>query len=337
MKKNYKQISFSFLAVLLIWANIHPQSIAKNLNDYFSQIYQNDQLNRIVLVAERKKTIYQQSFSLANFENNMVVQKSELDIPYVENGSHKQQLDLYLPDKKDFATVLFVHGGSLQDGDRKENPYPQIGEAFQKAGIACAVISYRLGNEAKWAAQPQDVVSAFAWLKKNIKSRGGDEKRIYLVGHSSGGLLVALVSTDETYLKEKSLSFKDVAGSVPMGTLFEDPLNVDRMSPEAQQNLLKNDSYFKIFGSIEAFKKSWAIENVNPQMPPILVLIAEEERFQPPILASTEKFVEAAKKVGVIVSYDILPNRTHLQTILKMPETNDPTLLRILKFIEKGK
>src|SRR6266545_6369889 len=66
----------------------------------------------------------------------------ELDIPYVAGGGAKQQLDLFLPDGKGFPTVMFVHGGSLTEGDRMEAPYRQIGEAFQKSGIGCAVISY---------------------------------------------------------------------------------------------------------------------------------------------------------------------------------------------------
>lgn len=266
-------------------------------------------------------------------------ENQEFDISYVSNGGHKQQLDLYLPpDKENFPTVLFVHGGSLLFEDRKDVPYPQIGEAFQKAGVACAVMSYRLGSDAKWAAQPQDVASAFAWLKRNIKSRGGNEKRIYLAGHSSGGLLVALLATDETYLKEKSLSFKDAAGIIPIGTLLDDPLDTKKMPLEAQKKLLAEDNYFKIFGSMEAFRKSFPYEHINPRVPPMLILIAEHERFQPPILASTEKFITAAKKAGAKdVKYEILPGRTHFETIKKMISPDDPTLRRIVRFIESGK
>ena len=72
----------------------------------------------------------------------------KLDIPYVPAGGHKQQLDLYVPEGQGFPTVLFVHGGSLTQGDRKDAPYPGIGQAFQQAGVACAVMSYRLAPEA---------------------------------------------------------------------------------------------------------------------------------------------------------------------------------------------
>lgn len=147
-------------------------------------------------------------------------QTMEVDIPYVAEGEHKQQLDLYAPMEKDFPTILLVHGGSLRNGDRKESPFPDICAAFQSAGVGCANISYRLRPDAQWPAPPRDIAAAFAWLKKNIGSRGGNPKKIFLVGHSSGAHMVALVSSDEKYLQEAGYSTKDVAGTVPIGSIM---------------------------------------------------------------------------------------------------------------------
>ena len=41
---------------------------------------------------------------------------------------------------------------------------------------------------------PQDVAAAVRWLKDSIPERGGDAERIFLVGHSSGCQLAALVA-----------------------------------------------------------------------------------------------------------------------------------------------
>ncbi|EDV23157.1 uncharacterized protein TRIADDRAFT_58157 [Trichoplax adhaerens] len=84
--------------------------------------------------------------------------------------SDKQMLDLYLPKAADPSTVpivVFVHGGGWRRGDRKAfryyfskydvnlfaamlmvrwGIYENVGKAFARSGIACAVVSYRLSR-----------------------------------------------------------------------------------------------------------------------------------------------------------------------------------------------
>ena len=60
-----------------------------------------------------------------------------LTVQYVANASSDQFLDLYWPDKTPSATVLFIHGGSLQErGERRDSPAyrdvckPSVAAAF---------------------------------------------------------------------------------------------------------------------------------------------------------------------------------------------------------------
>lgn len=267
---------------------------------------------------------------------------TELDIPYVTGGGHKQQLDLYLPGGKGFSTVLFVHGGSLTEGDRKETPYPLIGQAFQKAGVGCAVMSYRLGPDQRWPAQPQDVAAAFAWLKKNIASRGGDSDRIFLVGHSSGAHLVAIVSADEKYLRDSGFSTHDVAGCSPIGALLNTTWNLDDGSPEEHwseeftKKTFQRNATFKTYGSVEVYRDANPSSHIGPHLPPFLILVAEGERFQPPILSQAEAFVAAARQTGAHAEVAVLKDRTHRSTINQMVKPDDPTVVRILQFMRSN-
>ena len=131
------------------------------------------------------------------------------DIPYLPNGGHKQQLDLYLPGSQKFPTVIFVHGGSLMSGDRKGfqgiEPYPEIGRNFAGYGIGVVLVSYRLGPENHWPTMAQDVAAAVGWTRRRIASYGGDSTKIYLAGHSSGGHLASVVATDETLLASQGM------------------------------------------------------------------------------------------------------------------------------------
>jgi acetyl esterase/lipase len=264
----------------------------------------------------------------------------QLDVPYVAGGGPKQQLDLYVPDGKGFATVLLVHGGSLETGDRKEAPYPALGETFQKAGIACAIPCYRLLEQATWPAQVQDTAAAFAWVKKNIAARGGDPRKIFVAGHSSGARLVALLATDRELLKPHGLTTADIAGSVPLGSLLYDRngyAQAERMTPQQLQRVFEKDRSLGMHGNLENYKKSWPLAHVGGHMPPMLILIAEEEQIHPPILATAEVFVEAARRAGAArVSFEVLPARTHMSALEKMTAASDPTFQRIVRFIRLG-
>jgi acetyl esterase/lipase len=260
----------------------------------------------------------------------------ERDVPYVPGGGHKQQLDLYLPDARNFPTILLIHGGSLESGDRKEAPFPQVAAAFQNAGVACAIMSYRLFSEAPWPAQPQDAAAAFAWLKKYIGIRGGDAGRIFVMGHSSGAHLAALIASDPRFLKAHGLSTKDVAGAIPIGVILFDKETVDAIeqaAPEKREKAFQSDPYLKMFGSLEGFRNAWPSSHISPHLPPFLILIAETEQEQPPILARATEFAAAARKFGVRVEIEILKGRRHMTTMEKMPEPGDPALRRILQFV----
>src|SRR5438105_4920154 len=108
---------------------------------------------------------------------------AELDVAYAAGGD-EHKLDLYLPARKDFATVVFTYGGGWHTGSRKS--VTPLGKKLQSLGYGCALVSHRLSPAHKFPAQAEDVAAAFAWVKKNIAAKGGDADRVYLMGHSSG-------------------------------------------------------------------------------------------------------------------------------------------------------
>ena len=94
------------------------------------------------------------------------------------------QLDLYYPtEKKDFATVVWFHGGGLTGGKRS------IPEALKNQGIAIAAVDYRLSPKVEVRDCIDDAAASIAWVFQNIKSLGGSEDRIFVSGHSAGGHL----------------------------------------------------------------------------------------------------------------------------------------------------
>jgi arylformamidase len=128
------------------------------------------------------------------------------DIPYAGAPAEPgQALDLYLPeqdagDREPRPVVLFVHGGAWRRGDKS-----MVGDkpaAFVGQGYAFASANYRLADTVSPREQAQDVAEAVRWLHGHGGEYGCDPNRIFLMGHSAGAHLVALVSAGDEPTKK---------------------------------------------------------------------------------------------------------------------------------------
>jgi len=120
--------------------------------------------------------------------------------------------------------IVYVHGGGWQRGS-KDNATGRWKPAhFPQEGYAFASINYRLVPAARVEDQAADVALAVKALVDRAASLGIDRRRVVLMGHSAGAHLVALVGTDERYLRSAGLSFADIAGVVPIdGAAYDVP------------------------------------------------------------------------------------------------------------------
>ncbi|NIA13336.1 MAG: alpha/beta hydrolase fold domain-containing protein [Nitrospiraceae bacterium] len=153
------------------------------------------------------------------------------DVPYVAPvATDRQRLDIYgPPDGEDLPVVAFVHGGGWAIGNRAHVNYKPA--AFVDAGYLFVSIGYRLSPEVVHPGHVSDVGAAVAWLRAHIADYGGDPDRIFLMGHSAGAHLVALVSTDETYLTQAGAGLDAIKGVIPLdGAGYDIPLQVE-MNP----------------------------------------------------------------------------------------------------------
>ena len=131
--------------------------------------------------------------------------------------------------------IVYVHGGGWKRGSKdnatgrfKPVHYPEQGYGF-------ASINYRLVPAATVEQQAADVASAVRALIDRAGSLGIDRRRIVLMGHSAGAHLVALVGTDERYLKGAGLSFADIAGVIPNdGAAYDVPAQMKDGPPIMQ-------------------------------------------------------------------------------------------------------
>lgn len=166
------------------------------------------------------------------------------DIAY---GSEElQNLDLYVPDGgSNSKIIMYIHGGLWSYGDKQKAK--RHGEFFANHGFLFVAINYRLSPAVKHPAHVQDCAQALAWIQTHISEYGGKPDAIFLMGHSSGAHLAALMCTDERYLHAHSLSPENVSGVICLDSA-QYSIPIVYQSPEAH-SFCKTLDY--IFGDME--------------------------------------------------------------------------------------
>lgn len=134
-----------------------------------------------------------------------------------------QKLDVYpasgSAQKSDLPVVIWVHGGGWRTGDKDNRAGVNLCKAWAAAGIVVVNLNYRLTPDVVHPAHVQDVAAGIAWVHKNIAEHAGSPRKVYLLGHSAGAHLVALVGTNPKYLQAHGLIPKTaLAGVMPIDT-----------------------------------------------------------------------------------------------------------------------
>ncbi len=112
------------------------------------------------------------------------------DISYAGNAANK--LDLYLPGGRTAATktIILIHGGGWNSGDKNELSF--FGAGWQKRGFAVANINYRWatqGNPDNYTMQMNDIDAATTFLTSNANLYHINASSFYITGHSAGAHL----------------------------------------------------------------------------------------------------------------------------------------------------
>jgi arylformamidase len=129
-------------------------------------------------------------------------------------------LDLYPTQKPNAPVHVFIHGGAWRSGLARDAAYQA--ETFVNAGAHYLAVDFNNVVETKGDLMPMadQVRRAVAWVYKNAASFGGDQNRIYLSGHSSGGHLAGVVLTTD-WQKDFSLPKDVIKGGLCCSGMFD--------------------------------------------------------------------------------------------------------------------
>lgn len=209
----------------------------------------------------------------------------QLNIKY--GKSKNQALDLYSPkvqNGKKMPVIIYVHGGGWSGGTKSNvDDKPAF---FVNKGYVFVSVEHRFSPQVKYEQMAEDISSAVKWIYSHAEEYQIDTNRINLMGHSSGGHLVMLITTNPKYLNSVGLSPSSISSVVSL----EGPLNLTDF-------IQRMGTYKKVFGND---KKVW--EEASPEtyaenknLPPMLLVVRGK--------SSINAFMEKAKTVGNKVSY----------------------------------
>lgn len=252
------------------------------------------------------------------------------DIPYADSKNARQTLDVYAPEEKgeNRPVVVWIHGGGWAKGSKAE--MHEKPRAFVAAGCVFIPINYRLIPEATLQQMAGDVAKAARWAHDHAPEFGGDPRSLFIMGHSAGAQLAALVCTDERYLKAAGLDFAVIKGCVPVdGGTYYASLQIDTH--------LSQEASFRLKFPVGSERELSSVLYVAPDkgIPPFLLLHitdnpASGTALQALILAKVlETNRVPVKLVGA-------PGKTHVSLDAEIGQPDDKPTQAIMEFIREG-
>ncbi|MGB7034270.1 MAG: alpha/beta hydrolase [Xanthobacteraceae bacterium] len=126
----------------------------------------------------------------------------------------RRTLDVYRPSAATAApVVVFFYGGSWQSGHKET--YLFVAAALARHGYVTIVPDYRVYPEVRYPDFLEDGARAVRWAKDNAARFGGDPEKLFVMGHSAGAYIAAMLALDGRWLKKVNLTpDRDIAGLI---------------------------------------------------------------------------------------------------------------------------
>ena len=197
----------------------------------------------------------------------------ERDVAY--GIAERHRLDIYSQpawrnaDAQPRDVVMFFHGGAFIRGNKSANGaiYDNVTYWFAHQGCVAVNVEYRLALDAPYPGGAEDVIAAVRWVQQYIGGYGGNQARIFLMGHSAGGSHVASALLDPAVAGR--LSEKEIAGAM----LVSARLTADVLPDNPNANGVR-----AYYGEDEAlYVQRSPSTHVGRSNVPLLIAVAEHE------------------------------------------------------------
>ncbi|MEO8383973.1 MAG: alpha/beta hydrolase, partial [Betaproteobacteria bacterium] len=204
----------------------------------------------------------------------------------------------------------------------EKNGYLFAAEALTSRGYVVVVPDYRLYPEVTFPTYMSDAALAVKWTFDNIGKYGGDTNNVFVMGHSAGGQLAALVAYDKSYLDRIGVDSRRIRGVVSLAG----PMDFLPLTEEKLEYIFP----------LPVRAASQPINFVTGKEPPTLLLHG---------LADTRVGIHNSRNLaariierGGRVETTYYPEMTHIGIVLALAaplRDGKPVLARVAKFIDE--
>ena len=183
-------------------------------------------------------------------------------IPYRKDKS----LDVYTPEPKKndpSPVVIFFYGGcwgACQSTDKSD--YEFIADTLASKGYVVVIPDYRHYPQVKFDQIIADAAQATEWVYQNIALYHGDNQKLFLMGHSAGGHLAAMLGANEDYLSPEV--YQSVKGVIGLAGPYDFIPYTEDYLPD-------------IFGPAQQAAYTQPINFIDGNEPPYLLLYGDKD------------------------------------------------------------
>lgn len=239
----------------------------------------------------------------------------------VFNRPKRLALDVYAPaDAHHAPVVVFFYGGSWMSGQRRW--YRWLGRVLAQQGLVVVIPDYRKWPQVRMAGFMQDAAEAVAWTHAHAADYGGDAQQLFLMGHSAGAHIGALLATDERWLAGVDMHPGQLDGFIGLAGPYD-------FLP------LTDPKFIDMFGHTpQAQRQSQPVNFVDGNEPPMLLLQGLADRVVKP--QNARSLASAMQRLGEPVELKLYPGIGHAAILLALSSPfrrKAPVLQDCLAFI----
>jgi len=237
----------------------------------------------------------------------------------------RQSLDVYTPSHTGpphRPVVVFWYGGVWTKGSKEQ--YRFVGAALARSGYVAILPDYRLYPQVRFPQFVEDGALAVKWAQQHAAEFRGDAQAIFLMGHSAGAHIAALIALDPRYLRQAGADPQRVLGWIGISGPYA--LNTDIPGMPILREIFR----------APYTAADWQVTAIPGEHSPRTLLLHGTDDLDPRDVLALEQTLHAR---GTHVECHIYQGVTHMMSVaaLSLPlRGTAPSLADIVNFIDQS-
>lgn len=230
------------------------------------------------------------------------------------NKAGNLRLDVYTSHAtRNAPTIVFFYGGRWTNGSKEQ--YEFVGRILASRGFVVVIPDTRKYPAVRFPVFIEDGARAVRWARDNAARYGGSPDRLFVMGHSSGAHIAAMLALDAEFLKGVGMTQENLRGMIGISGPYD---FLPITAPDLRD----------IFSPPEKFAQSQPIFYVDGRNPPLFLVHGEND--EDVRVKNTRNLAEAVKKAGGAVETLIYNKLSHGCAVAVLSSTSaiacgDPT------------